>query len=70
MRERATDPLCPQLRSFCCFFSIKSGANIVGWFNFVANALYIGACVKSLASVRNVFIPEVESLLPEVVPLM
>jgi len=53
MRERATDPLCPQLRSFCCFFSIKSGANIVGWFNFVANALYIGACVKSLASVRD-----------------
>ena len=32
---------------------LRSGANFVGWFNFVFNALYIGSCVKSLASVRD-----------------
>ena len=31
----------------------RSGANFVGWFNFLLNALYIGSCVKSLASVRD-----------------
>lgn len=46
-------PICPQLATFCCFFTIRSGANFVGWFNFVFNALYIGSCVKSLASVRD-----------------
>lgn len=46
-------PICPQLATFCCFFTIRTGANFVGWFNFVLNALYIGSCVKSLASVRD-----------------
>lgn len=31
----------------------RFGANFIGWFNFVLNALYIGAMVKSLASVRD-----------------
>lgn len=53
MREKPDSPLCPQLSTFCCFFSIRSGANFVGWFNFLLNALYIGSCVKSLASVRD-----------------
>lgn len=53
MKEKPDSPLCPQLSSFCCFFSVRSGANFVGWFNFLLNALYIGSCVKSLASVRD-----------------
>jgi len=49
----SSSPLCPRVTSFCCFFSLRSGANFIGWFTYLANALYIVAVVKSIAGTQN-----------------
>lgn len=39
--------------TFCCFFSIRTGASVIGWFNFLFNSIYVGMVVFALARIKN-----------------
>ena len=43
-----------RFRKFTDFLNkFRSGANFIGWFTYLANALYIVAVVKSIAGTQN-----------------
>jgi len=39
---------CPGQRTFCCCITIRTGASIIGWFNFVST--HFKVCVDNAQS--------------------
>ncbi|XP_039268242.1 uncharacterized protein LOC120343178 isoform X2 [Styela clava] len=43
----------PEQQRFCCCCSIRTGASLIGWFNFLFNSFYAGMLILAMTQLRN-----------------
>nr|CAB3264077.1 mucin-17-like [Phallusia mammillata] len=46
--------------TFCCCCSVRTGASVIGWFNFIINSLYVGLMVFSLHRIQDDLLSQIQ----------
>jgi len=58
MCVRIKETFFGRLFCFCC--SVRTGASVIGWFNFIFNSLYVATLLFALARMKEEIEPEIE----------